>query len=378
MSRIFCMSVRRGTNQLVEDGVERVTRSPAGCRAQLARRCPRAPVHRRDERARDPICNFASTPARARTRRASAATSMPTPLAMLYASPGAPARRAPRTRATTSSTCEKSRTVVGVSHHERLRSCRAARRARRTSAGITKFGDWPGPVWLNGRTAITRTPAARCASSASTSCAALEAAYTPDRLLRRALPERHAPWRRGARTARRCPRSPPPDRACRPRAARVRARAGARRRSTLTSSVPAGSALAEGTCAMPARWKIASGVAASIAVVRRVGRAQIALPPVHRVARLRIERAGGRRIVQTRAPHIPPGHAAAHDTTIGRRSRPRRSPARARQPRARCRVRSASTIIAMSCSNDTVRRPAHQRSWPSTDPRRAGRPRPDA
>src|SRR5690348_4845285 len=33
--RIFCMSVRRGTDELFEDGVERMARSPAGYRTQL-------------------------------------------------------------------------------------------------------------------------------------------------------------------------------------------------------------------------------------------------------------------------------------------------------------------------------------------------------
>ena len=184
------MSVRRGTNELFEDGVERVTRSPARCRAQL---CGTAHERRNIRGANERGIRSAISRLRRRGQGCGARArpcSVPTPLAMLYASPGTPRSASATYARATSSTCEKSRIVSVFPITSGFDVPRSAT-ARRTSAGTTKLGDWPGPVWLNGRTAITRTPPERWASSASTSCAAFEAAYTPIGLLRRASVERH-------------------------------------------------------------------------------------------------------------------------------------------------------------------------------------------
>ena len=107
------------------------------------RRCPRAPEHPRDERARDPICNFASTPARARMRRASAAISIPTPLRdVVRLARHAPlgeryvgARHVLHVREITNR--------LGVSHHERLR--RAAQRDARDARAPAPRSRATGP-----------------------------------------------------------------------------------------------------------------------------------------------------------------------------------------------------------------------------------------
>ena len=169
------MSVRRGTNELFEDGVERMARSPAGRRAELRRATDeRRDIRRANERRirlQFRVCSGEGKDAArerrpCRCRRRSRCCT-PRPPRRARRARCRRARRLRRGRNRESCRCSPSRADCAVPR---------SATARRTSAGITKLGDWPGPVWLNGRTAITRTPPVRCASSASTSCAALEAA----------------------------------------------------------------------------------------------------------------------------------------------------------------------------------------------------------
>ena len=52
----------------------------------------------------------------------------------------------------------KSRLVVSVPTRRVRAPLRPASTIRLASAGTKKLGDWPGPMWLNGRTTTTGWP----------------------------------------------------------------------------------------------------------------------------------------------------------------------------------------------------------------------------
>ena len=138
------------TRSSIISRTERVGSQPVASRSRAL--SPTRPVRRRRGRALDRARAAPSLRSRSSTWTASSFTDTPTAARhVVHLAGDVRARPTPCTRATTSSTCRKSRTEVAfpiASARVAIAPSRASASARRTSAGSRKLAACPGPLWL--------------------------------------------------------------------------------------------------------------------------------------------------------------------------------------------------------------------------------------